>query len=292
MSDTSIEVPGASLRYRLCGTPSALPLLVFENGWGASFEQWTWIEGLLAPQTRLLFYDRAGIGGSRLQAPQTVAGLSAGFAALLQALNVDTPVVVVGHSYGGLMGSLHVAQQPQRVRALVQVDATPDRDEATIDAQLDMLRIVGSLSIGLARLGLPNPVFGSAGRMLPAPEGRQMMRRSFSNVASLRAGMAEFALLRGIRAAIAAQPVGCPALILSADRATEAKGLLARLVPPHKARTLIALMQSQHRHKAAQAAPGEWDALPHDHGALVFDQAGAQATATRLMRFVRELAAT
>ena len=59
------EVPGARLRYRLAGTQTSraqYPLLVFENGWGASYEYWAWVERALAPHVRMLFYDRAGKG--------------------------------------------------------------------------------------------------------------------------------------------------------------------------------------------------------------------------------------
>lgn len=59
-----VNLDGANLAYRLSGHASALPPVVFENGWSASYQQWTLLEPLLAPHTQLLFYDRAGIGGS------------------------------------------------------------------------------------------------------------------------------------------------------------------------------------------------------------------------------------
>jgi pimeloyl-ACP methyl ester carboxylesterase len=103
------------------------PLLVFENGWSASHHHWAWVERKLAPHAQLLFYDRAGIGRSVATAPLTVAGLSRHFIEMLQVLEIREPVIVVGHSYGGLIGALHVAQQPQAVRALIQLDASPWR---------------------------------------------------------------------------------------------------------------------------------------------------------------------
>lgn len=289
MNDTLIDVPSASLRYRLAGQPSDLPLLVFENGWGASFEQWAWIERLLAPRTRLLFYDRAGIGDSRLHAPQTLAGLSSGLVALLGALGIDAPVVVIGHSYGGLMSSLHLAQQPRIVRALIQIDPTPDGSDPTIDAQLKTINIVGKLSIMLARLGLPNPAFAPAGKMLPAVSGAQLMTRAFGSAASLKAAMTEIGLLDEIRSMIARESAGCPTLVISAGKASAPTGLMARLVPPRKVLALLECMQALHRQQAARASPGVWDALPHDHGELVFSEAGAAATSARILSYVRTL---
>src|SRR3546814_949196 len=80
-----------------------------------------------------LSYDRAGIGDSRSTAALTPAGLSQQLSALLASLDLGQPVVVAGHSYGGLLAALHAAQAPAMVRAIVQIDPTPEFDNETID---------------------------------------------------------------------------------------------------------------------------------------------------------------
>ena len=76
-----------------------MPVIVFENGWSASYHYWIWVERELAPHARLLFYNRAGIGGSTLEAPKSARSLSDQFEAMLAALGIETPIVVVGQSY-------------------------------------------------------------------------------------------------------------------------------------------------------------------------------------------------
>jgi len=284
-----VDVPGARLKYRLSGKPGKLPLMVFENGWGASHYYWAWIERVLAPQTQLLFYDRAGIGGSRKTAPLTVEALSAQFAAMLDALGQHEPVLVVGHSYGGLMGSLHAAQQPQRLRALVQLDPTPDSNDPRIDHQLGWTRQIGKLARLCARLGIPDPVFSPAGRELPQPEARLLVETSFSSVSSLTAGLEEFALLSAIRARIARATVQVPRLTISADAATEMTGLARILVSPAKARELLDYVQALHRGQVERNR-GIWEKLPYTHGGMVFTPAGGIAGAQRVLSYAQSLA--
>eukprot|EP00456_Euglypha_rotunda_P039421 TRINITY_DN30377_c0_g1_i8.p2 TRINITY_DN30377_c0_g1~~TRINITY_DN30377_c0_g1_i8.p2 ORF type:complete len:142 (+),score=38.74 TRINITY_DN30377_c0_g1_i8:425-850(+) len=108
-SEGIVEVPGGSVRYRRLMAASG-PTLVFENGWAASHEQWAWVERELVGHANLLFYSHAGIGGGTLSRTQSPGGLSRQFAALLDALNIRQKVVLVGHSFGGLLCALHAAQ--------------------------------------------------------------------------------------------------------------------------------------------------------------------------------------
>ena len=285
-----MAVPGAQLRFRLAGTQTQLPLLVFENGWGASFEYWAWMERCLFPHARLLFYNRAGIGGSTRSGPQSVAGLSAQMAALLSALDVTEPVVIVGHSFGGLVASLHGVQQPASLRALISLDPSPDLSDPVLDKQMKMVWYVAQLAIVCARIGIPDPLFCPAGKRLPQPEGRLLVDRSFGSAASLRAAVDELHLFEGIQAALADAKIDLPHLIVSAGRASELKGWLGRiLAPPERARAVIQRMQGIHRQQAARNRLGVWDQLPHDHGSLVFSESGAAASATRLLEFLEAL---
>lgn len=283
-----VDVPGARLKVRLSGKPSGLPLMVFENGWGASHHYWAWMERVLAPQTQLLFYDRAGVGGSRKTAPLTVEALSAQFAAMLDALGQREPVLLVGHSYGGLMGSLHAAQQPQRLRALVQLDPTPDSNDPRIDQQLAWTRQIGKLARLCARLGFPDPVFAPAGRELPQPEAGLLVETAFNSVSSLTAGLEEFALLPAIRARIARATVRVPRLTISADTASEMTGLARILVSPAKARELLDYIQALHRGQVERNR-GAWEKLPYTHGGMVFTPAGGAAGAQRLLSYAQSL---
>ncbi|NGY04086.1 alpha/beta fold hydrolase [Solimonas terrae] len=283
------DVPGARLRYRLAGTPGA-PLLVFENGWGASYEMWTWIERELAPHAQLLFYNRAGIGGSELRAPQTVAGLSAQFAALPAVLGLQGPVIAVGQSYGGLMCSLHAAQIPAVLESVIEIDPTPERAHPHVDAGLRQIhRIVAVLKLCL-RLGLPNVVFGPAmKKSLPAAEAATLLRVSLGNGASLDAAREELGLLDDIRAAIAAaRPGDFQRLLIGAGTVSEPDGVLGRLlVNSGLARKTFETNQALQRERTQQDPGCRYMSLPYDHGGLVFGHDGARATAAAVLAYLR-----
>jgi pimeloyl-ACP methyl ester carboxylesterase len=110
--DGYADVDGARLSYRLVNPDSNGPTLVFENGWGASWHYWVWLERALGNRCRMLFYDRAGIGGSSVCAPLSAAGITWHFKALLNQLGIENEVIAVGHSFGGLMVGLHAAMAP------------------------------------------------------------------------------------------------------------------------------------------------------------------------------------
>jgi len=285
-----MAVPGARLRYRLAGTQTPLPLLVFENGWGASYEYWAWVERCLSSHARLLFYNRAGIGGSTRSGPQSVVGMSAQMAALLSALDVTEPVVIVGHSYGGLVAALHGVQQSAAVRALISLDPSPYLPDPVLDKQMKMVRYVAQLAILCARIGIPDPLFCAAGKRLPQPEGRLLVERSFGSAPSLHAAIDELNLLEGIRAVLIDAKNDLPHLIVSAGQASELKGWLGRiLAPPERTRDIIQRMQGIHRHQAARSQRGAWDQLPHDHGSLVFSERGASDSGARILEFLNGL---
>lgn len=290
MSESTVDVPGARLRYRLAGTASALPLLVLENGWGASYEQWALVERDLAPHAQLLLYDRRGIGGSTFTTPSTVASLTADLAALLAQVAKDRPVVLAGHSYGGLMVSLHVAQRPDLARGAILLDATPEVADPLLDQQLRMVRPLGRLAATLASMGIPDPFFSPALKSLPDAARAKLKELSFGSAPSLRASLAELDLLPGIRDAIARASRDTTRLAISAGRATQVGGLVGRLTGiDAKAKGIMERMQVLHRATAGRFGSGTWEALPHDHGALTFTPDGARDTAGRFLAFARSL---
>ena len=282
-----VEVPGGCVRYRLLPAAKG-PTLVFENGWAASHEQWAWVERELAGHASLLFYSHAGIGGGTLQVRQSPAGLSAQFAALLDELGISQPVVLVGHSFGGLISALHAAQQADRVFALVQLDNTPEIHDRELDSTMPLAKALGSFAALCARLHIPDPLFSKLGKFLPAEEGERMQELSLGSASSMKAALVELGLLTEIRAAIAAAPASPPRLVISAGAVESPKGRLGRLLAKKGAQRL----QRVHLvHRAQAQAPGSrWMSLPHSHGDLVFTAAGARDSAREIREFVAGLA--
>ena len=83
--------------------------------------QWALVQPRLAQHTRVCAYDRAGFGWSET-APGPLHSMVADLDTLLAAAGENTPYVLVGHSYGGLV--IGEAADPNRnIKGLVFVAA-------------------------------------------------------------------------------------------------------------------------------------------------------------------------
>ncbi len=286
------EIPGASLRYRLTGTPSRLPLVVLENGWSGSYDYFALLQNELAPHTRVLLYNRAGIGGSKAHEPQSAEGMSRHLAALLDNLGIAEPVVIAGQSYGGLICGVHAASIPQRIRAVVQIDPTAERPDPLLDGTGGAFRIVARLMVVLATLGFPVAAIAGRAPELPPADARQLARNALSNAASLRAAIVEMELLPSIRD-VCARSSPTPRLVISADKSEELTGLVKLILPSGRPQAVLSLMQAQHKVTAGRGGKGsQWISLPHTHGGLVMTRRGASATTIALIEYISGLQAT
>ncbi len=283
------EVPGAALRYRLAGTPSRLPLIVLENGWLTSYDYFTLLQDALAPHTQVLLYNRAGIGGSVARESLSAEGMSRHLAALLDALGIEGPVVVAGQSYGGLICGVHAALMPERLLAIAQIDATPDRADPQTDFAMATMSRVGRLMKLLARLRIPEPFFSRGMGELPSDDIDRLRRHSLRSAASITSAISELDLLSQIRE-VCARPSATPRLVISADRIEEITGPMSKLVSAERARAVIPRMQAHHQATAARGGPGSlWIMLPYTHGSLVMSRAGAAETVARIFAFLNSL---
>ena len=78
------------------------------------------------------FYHRPGDGDTEPPSgPRTPAEDAADLHELLSAAELETPIVLVGHSYGGLIALIAAAEHPEETAGMVLVDASqPDAEEA------------------------------------------------------------------------------------------------------------------------------------------------------------------
>jgi pimeloyl-ACP methyl ester carboxylesterase len=91
----------------------------------------------LAQTTRVCAYDRAGDGVSDAR-PANVRPVTGGtqaseLHALLEAIHVGGPYVMVGHSYGGVVSREFAARYPHEVTGMVLVDATSEPEIPVYD---------------------------------------------------------------------------------------------------------------------------------------------------------------
>src|SRR6185312_434610 len=160
---------GARLFIRRQG--SGRPTVVFEAGIGASSLNWRHIQQAVARITSTISYDRAGLGwSSSRRSARTPSVVAAELHEMLQRAGVRPPLVLVGHSFGGLVVRRYALLYPAEVASIVLID--PMRCEEyppfnpgmianlTLGARLCACA-VPIARFGLARLGLGSLICGS-----------------------------------------------------------------------------------------------------------------------------------
>lgn len=116
------EVAGYPMHLYCTGTGS--PTVILESGHGEDFTVWGKVQPALSKVTRTCSYDRAGFGWSAPQpGERDAAHIARQLHALLAVAGIDEPVVLVGHSGGGLYARVYAAYYPAAVAGLVLVDA-------------------------------------------------------------------------------------------------------------------------------------------------------------------------
>jgi pimeloyl-ACP methyl ester carboxylesterase len=128
-----VDIGGGRKMYLECrGTGS--PTVMIVPGGKAAADDWTKDSPVfsdVAKFTRVCAYDRPGTplaDGSPSRSdpvpmPITVADSVADLHALVAAARIETPFVIVGHSYGGLIVRLYAMNYPAGVDGMVLVDA-------------------------------------------------------------------------------------------------------------------------------------------------------------------------
>jgi pimeloyl-ACP methyl ester carboxylesterase len=286
----SVQVPGGVLRYRLAGPPVAENVVVFESGWSASYPYGVWLEEALAPHVRVLSYDRMGVGDSRGTAPLTPAGMTRQLAALLSSLGIQQSVVVAGHSYGGLMAALHAAQAAARVRAIVQIDPTPEFDHALVDPSYRILPLMARFMQLCALLKIDGPIFLHTAKELPQEIFARMKRTPTWLARSLNGSIAEIRLLEEIRQVVTRSDAAkrCPRLVISCDPQQAVDSWMRKLViNDAKVSMYWDAVHGLHKRQASLSPMSRWMSLPSNHISLVTSRVSAHQIAARILEFIR-----
>ncbi|MGE7093171.1 alpha/beta fold hydrolase [Lysinibacillus sp. NPDC048646] len=119
-----IDVGNRELHVNIQGTKTNLPPVVIETGTGTWSYDWAKVQKALSKQTQVITYDRAGYGWSDpppngFSVDATIEDLSK----ILESSKIDTPVILVGHSVGGIYSRLFADKYPEKVFGLVLVDS-------------------------------------------------------------------------------------------------------------------------------------------------------------------------
>jgi pimeloyl-ACP methyl ester carboxylesterase len=127
-------VNGHKMHIDCTGTGS--PTLVLESGLGSSWQIWMKVQPGLSKSTRVCSYDRAGYGYSDARpGPRDADRIADELHSLLLQARIDGPIVLMGHSLGGLLIRDYATRYPKDIVGLIFVDAvTPQWGLGKIEA--------------------------------------------------------------------------------------------------------------------------------------------------------------
>lgn len=139
--------------------------VVFESGFGQGAGVWKDVIANLGTGYQSVAYARAGLGRSGTDGkPKTIEQHLQDLGAVMDALAPERKVVLVGHSYGGLLATEFARLHPGRLLGLVLVDpATMGQRHAFMQA--DRARV---LADDQALMGMLPPAMGADYKLLVA----------------------------------------------------------------------------------------------------------------------------
>ncbi|MFD0381960.1 alpha/beta fold hydrolase [Streptomyces stramineus] len=132
---------GVTLHVEIDEAPGPVPTVLFVNGLNTALWYWQQQREHLTGLARLAFFDHRGHGrsGPATVSGATVARLARDLAAVIETVAPRGPVVLVGHSVGGMAITALAAQRPElfgpRVVGAALIDTLPGRSPTSPPAQ-------------------------------------------------------------------------------------------------------------------------------------------------------------
>ncbi len=133
-----LQVDGGAVNVSCSGEPADdRPVIILLHGGGDSLEKFSGLQKALSDKDLVCSYDRLGAGSSDKPAgPQTLDDTGQVLTAVIDRVADDAPVVLAGHSLGGLIAARYAPDHKDRVAGLVIMDATPPTQTADLEAHI------------------------------------------------------------------------------------------------------------------------------------------------------------
>lgn len=162
-SPTGQLVDIGGYRLHLNCTGSGTPTIVLISGAGDYSFDWALVQPALSTETRTCSYDRAGYAWSDLGPnPRTMRQEAAELRLLLEKAGIGGPVLLVGHSIGGLIARVYAREYPDRVAGIALVDPTSE------DTQLYYRGTIVRVRESAKARPIPAPRFESGAKLAAA----------------------------------------------------------------------------------------------------------------------------
>jgi pimeloyl-ACP methyl ester carboxylesterase len=119
------DVDGRRLHAVITGEEHGKRPVALEAGLTATSSCWAWIQEELSRTTKVLSYDRAGLGWSDPSPePKDARSIAKDLHRLIEAAQFSRPFVFVGHSMGGIFGRAYASLYPKDVASMALIDAS------------------------------------------------------------------------------------------------------------------------------------------------------------------------
>ncbi len=134
----NLDVDGRSVTVSCSGSPAeGKPVIVLLHGGGDGLDKVAGIQETLGEGDRVCSYDRLGAGASDQPGePQTLESTGKVLTAVIDRVAGDAPVVLAGHSLGGVIAARYAPDHQDRVKGLVLMDATSPTQSADLEAEV------------------------------------------------------------------------------------------------------------------------------------------------------------
>jgi pimeloyl-ACP methyl ester carboxylesterase len=129
-----ITVDDRSVNVSCSGQPEeGEPVIVLLAGGGDDLTKLAGLQETLGEANRACSYDRLGAGASdQPQGPQTLDDVGAVLTAVIDEVAGDAPVVLAGHSLGGLIAARYAPDHQDTVSGMVLMDASSPTQSADL----------------------------------------------------------------------------------------------------------------------------------------------------------------
>lgn len=118
-----IEINDQKIEILSKGTGN--PAILILTGMGSPFYEWEEITYKLAETNQVIMYHRPGLGKSENNhIERTTEDVTKDIIQILQKVNITEPIILAGHSYGGLCAQHFSKLYPYRIRGLLLLDST------------------------------------------------------------------------------------------------------------------------------------------------------------------------
>lgn len=152
-----VDIGGYRLHMHVEG--EGTPTVVLDAGAGGIGLSWELVRSAIARSTRVVVYDRAGLGWSDPSPrPRRADVMAEELHILLMKANINGPYILVGHSLGGPVTRQFAAKYPAEVAGLVMVDSAHEQQmkhfpEAMVKMASSMKGMMGVMKL-MSKLGV------------------------------------------------------------------------------------------------------------------------------------------